>query len=165
MRAPRAGALLGLTVGAIAMRAWIASLIVPFGSASAGIPDALIVAQWVTPVLVGVAIAWTGINTVGRVISAVVAVVLAWVAPAAMTGIGSALGARVYVDHPAEMLDFGLGVFRSALLIPELALRPIITTVVTAAIGLGIRALLPRRATPASGTNFTRDEPSARQET
>lgn len=153
-RAPRAGALIGLVLGAIALAPWVSALIVPFGSAPAGISPIMALLPWITPVLAGIAIAWTGVDTAGRVAAAVATVLLVWVAPALLTGISSALGTRVYANSPADMLDYGLGVFRMALFIPELALRPIIATVVTATIGLGIRGLLARRS---------RDDTAARE--
>ncbi|RLK52959.1 hypothetical protein [Microbacterium telephonicum] len=144
-RAPRAGAVIGFTAGAVALGSWVAALIVPFGSVPDGYPFLLTLVQWVAPVLTGAAIAWAGLHTPGRIVAAVGALLIVWVAPAAMTGIGSALGTRVYATMPAEMLDYGWNVFLLALLTPELALRPIIATLVTAAVGLGIRALLARR--------------------
>lgn len=151
IRAPRAGALIGLVIGAIAMSTWIAALIAPLGSTPVDMPSApalvmlVLVMPWVTPVLAGIAIAWAGVNTPGRIAAAIASVILVWVAPALLTGISSALGTRVYANSPGDMLDYGVNVFGMALLIPELALRPIIATVITAAIGLGIRRLLARR--------------------
>lgn len=145
-RAPRGGALIGLVIGAIALGPWTSALIVPFGSVSVEPPAALVLTSWIAPVLAGAAIAWAGVDTVGRVIAAVATVILVWVAPALLTGVSSALGTRVYANNPGDMLDYGVNVFGMALLIPELALRPILATVITAAVGLGIRMLIARRA-------------------
>jgi len=145
VRAPRAGALLGLTVGAICMAPWTGALVAATGIDENSLSTLLVVVPWITPVLTGVAIAWTGVNTVGRVISGILAIALVWVAPALMTAIASALGSRVLIRFPADMLDYGNGVFRMALLTPELALRPIIATVVVAVVGLVIRMLVLRR--------------------
>lgn len=146
VRAPRAGALIGLVIGAIALGPWTSALIVPFGSVWVEPPAALILTPWIAPVLAGAAIAWAGVDTVGRVIAAVATVILVWVAPALLTGVSSALGTRVYANSPGDMLDYGVNVFGMALLIPELALRPILATVITAAVGLGIRMLIARRS-------------------
>ncbi|MCT9820944.1 hypothetical protein N3K63_11690 [Microbacterium sp. W1N] len=144
-RAPRGGAVIGLTAGAIAFGSWVAALIVPFGSVPTDYPFLLTLVQWIAPVLTGVAIAWAGVGTPGRIVAAVGALLLVWVAPAAMTGIANALGTRVYATAPGEMLDFGLTVFGLALLTPELALRPILATVITAALGLLLRGVIARR--------------------
>jgi hypothetical protein len=147
-RAPRAGALLGLAVAAIATGAWLGAVL------SRGLGDDAFAAvmpllPWIAPILTGAAIAWAGLNTVGRVLAALVSVALVWIAPALVTGIANALGTRVLLRSPGDLADYGLGVFRMALLTPELALRPVVATLVVAAIGLVIRAVLRRRAIPA----------------
>jgi len=146
-RAPRAGAVIGLTIGAIAAGPWLAALIVPFGTTPEGMPPLLALVQWVPPVLAGLAIAWAGLGTVGRVIAGIVAVILVWVGPAVQTGIGYSLGSRVLWNDPAGMVEAAVQVFGLALLTPELAWRPIVACVVTAALGLGIRTLVARRRT------------------
>ncbi len=150
-RAPRAGALLGLTVGAIAAGAWLGGFFQPLlvsGSDAASTIAGLL--PWVAPVLVGVAMAWTGLNTVGRVIAALVSLGLLWVAPAAMTAVSSAAGSRVLARDPLEMMDYAIAVFQMALFTPEIALRPIIAAVVVAVVGLvvrwSVRAARRRRA-------------------
>ncbi len=144
-RAPRAGALIGLTIGAIGAASWFGSLVAPLGSTA--VPDALLfVFPWIAPVLTGVAIAWAGINTAGRVIAALVALALVWVAPALTTAVASSVGSRVLIRAGAsDVIDYGMSVFRMALLTPELALRPILATVIVAAVGLLIRVLVGRR--------------------
>lgn len=136
-RAPRAGALIGLTAGAIAAGSWVGGFFQPLlATGSDGLYVIVGLIQWVAPVLVGVAIAWTGVNTVGRVVAAVVGLTLLWIAPAAMTGISNAAGSRVLARYPLEMIDYGVSVFGMALFMPEIALRPIVAAVVVAAVGL-----------------------------
>lgn len=144
-RAPRAGALIGLTVGAIGMASWTSALLDPTGIAAGPLAAALVIVPWIAPVLTGIAIAWTGVDTAGRVIAALLALILIWVAPAVTTAVASALGSRVMIRSGGDIVDYGIGVFQSALLTPELALRPIIATVVVAAIGLVVRMLVIRR--------------------
>ena len=145
-RAPRAGALIGLTIGAIAVSEWIGVTLRPLSMMSVEWAYNVIgLFQWVTPVLVGFAIAWAGINTVGRIVAAVASLVMIWVAPALMTGVGNAAGSYVLAHDPPAMIEYGLQVFQMALFMPELALRPIIAAVVVAAIGLAVRWALRRR--------------------
>jgi len=144
-RAPRAGAVVALAVGAVAAGPWLAALIVPFGTAPTEIPPLLTLVQWVPPVLAGAAIAWAGIGSIGRILAAVGAVAIVWIGPAALTGVGYALGSRVLWNDPSGMVEAAVQVFTLALLTPELAWRPIVACLVTAAIGLGIRAMLVRR--------------------
>ena len=79
--APGAGALFGLTTGAIAVGLWLPLAVVdPTDAASA--PMGLLRAfTYVMPILVGAAIVWAGVRTVGRVVSALVSLVLVWLAP------------------------------------------------------------------------------------
>lgn len=151
-RAPRAGALLGLTVGAIAAGPWLGGFFQPLLVTGSDITSTIVwLLQWVTPVLVGIAIAWTGVNTVGRVIAALISLTLLWIAPAAMTAISSAAGSRVLARDPLDMIDYAIAVFQMALFTPEIALRPIIAAVVVAVVGLvvrwSVRAARRRRAT------------------
>ncbi|MEV1128824.1 hypothetical protein [Agromyces sp. NPDC049794] len=145
-KAPRAGAVVGLSIAAVAVGPWINGLVVPFGTAgTTELAWLLDVTRWIPPVLIGAAIAWGGVNTVGRVLAAAFALLALWVAPALMTAISNAVGSRVLARHPAEMLDYGLGVFGMALWIPELALPPLIVAVAVAAVGLVGRAIVTRR--------------------
>lgn len=152
-RAPRAGALIGLTIGALAIGPWLMGWLRPFqvtdGQLVMNLGSAM---QWAPGILVGVAIAWAGIGSVGRVVATITSLAMLWIIPAAMTGVSSAAGTRVLANHPGEMISYALEVFRMALFIPELALRPVIVAVVVAAVGLGVRWFLSRRAvqTPAA---------------
>lgn len=146
-RAPRAGALIGLTIGAIAASQWISAALSPF--ATAGADWAYWIAgliQWVAPVLVGIAIAWAGVDTPGRIVSALASLVLVWVAPALITAVWNAAGSRVLAHDPPAMIEYALQVLQMALFMPELALRPILATVVVAVVGLALRWLLRHRA-------------------
>jgi hypothetical protein len=143
-RAPRAGALIGLTIGAIGMGSWVSTLIAP-NLTGQGPPAAmLVIVPWVAPVLTGIAIAWTGIDTAGRVIAALLALVLVWVAPAVTTALFNALSNQVLIHSSSDVIDYAVGVFQAALLTPALALRPIIAAAVVAAVGLGARAAVGR---------------------
>lgn len=146
--APRAGALLGLAVGAIAAGMWAGAFLRLF-PVTATVPEGLLTAaSLVTPVLAGIAIAWTGLATAGRIVASLVTVILVWVAPALATGIFNALGTRALARDPRGMLEYGLGVFRMALFEPALALRPIIATVIVAAAATAVALLLRRRRAP-----------------
>lgn len=144
-RAPRAGALIGLTIGAIGTATWVGALLIPDRIGEGPLDPVLAIIPWIAPVLAGVAIAWTGIDTAGRVLAAILAVGLVWVAPALTTAVTSALGSRALIRSGGDIVDYGVGVFQLALLTPELALRPILATAAVAAIGLLVRLLMARR--------------------
>jgi hypothetical protein len=144
--APRAGALVGLTIAAILFGPWVNGLLVPFSTQPAEAVAAIIgLTRWVPAILVGVAIAWCGLGTVGRVIAAVSSLLLLWTGPALITGVTSAAGSRVLAGAPAEMLDQAARVTGMALFLPELALPPLVVTVVVAGAGLVGAALVRRR--------------------
>ncbi|GAA1828433.1 hypothetical protein [Agromyces salentinus] len=146
-RAPRAGALIGLSFGAIAVGFWLGTLLHPIGSVitydTAWISAVL---RWTPAILVGASIAWCGLGTAGRVIAAIASLVVLWIAPALATAVSAAVGSRVLARRLDEMLDYGIGVFTAASTIPELVFPPLIVAVVVAAVGLVARALLARRS-------------------
>jgi hypothetical protein len=134
-------------VGALAADWWIHAFFPPVGIVPVTVDysAALQVLRWVPPVLVGAAIAWGGVRTTGRIIAAVVGILLLWVVPPLATAVTSAVGTRVMLPYPLEMLDYGWGVFRMALLMPELALPPVVVAVVVAGLGVGLREVVSRR--------------------
>jgi hypothetical protein len=145
-RAPRGGAVIGLAVPALLSSVWLHALLSPQGPAFIGEPSWLFDAvRWVPPVLIGAAIAWGGVNTVGRAIAAFGSLLMLWITPAFLTAVANAVGSRVLARHLGEMLDYGISVFRAALFEPALAAPPLVLAVVVAAAGLVARTLLTRR--------------------
>lgn len=155
--APRAGALFGLTTGAIAAASWIPIVFAgPLGTSS--MPLWLFHSfAYVTPVLAGAAIAWAGVRTAGRVVSALVALALVWVAPAVTTAVAAALGTRILARDLPGMLEYGEGVFRMYVVDPTLALQPLAVAVVVAVIGLVGREVFARRAAVEAGARAGSD--------
>lgn len=151
--APRAGALVGLSIAAILVGPWLNGLLRPFSTIPIDWVAAIVGStRWVAPVLIGVAIAWCGIGSIGRVVAAAASLLLVWIAPAVITGVANAAGSRALADAPAEMLDYAVRVTRMALFLPELALPPVVVAVVVAAVGLAGRAVVHRRRDRADGT-------------
>ncbi len=145
-RAPRAGVLVGVGVVALLLGTWLNALVTaPFDVP----PDAVVrvtgLTRWVAPVLIGGAIAWTGLRTAGRVAAALGALLAVWLVPALFTAVTSAVGSRVLAGRPAEMLDYGTGVFRMAATMPSLVLPPLLVTAGVAVAGL-LAGALRRRA-------------------
>ena len=144
-RAPRAGALVGLGIGAVMLAPWLNSLVVGLaGSPAADISVAFAVVRWVPPVLIGAGIAWVGLGSVGRVAAAGGNLLALWLAPALITAVTSAAGTRVLAGHPGEMLDYGWSVFRAAESSADLVVPPLLVAVSVSAAGLWVRWLLPR---------------------
>ena len=150
--APRAGALIGLSTGAIAVGLWLPIAVVdPLGVTSAP-PGLLRALTSVMPVLVGAAIAWAGVRTVGRAFAALVSLVLVWLAPALTTAISSALGTRILARDLPGMAEYGAGIFRQYATDGALVGEPIAVAVAVAVVGLIARKGLARRAQPAGPT-------------
>lgn len=143
-RAPRAGAVIGLSIAAVLVSGWLHLLLAPepvFTGEPAWLWTAV---RWVPAVLVGAAIAWGGVGTVGRVIGALASLVILWVGPALITAVSAAAGTRVLAREPAEMLDYARRVFGMALTEPALVAPPLVVAVCVAGVGLIGRALLGR---------------------
>ncbi len=88
---------------------WLGGLVSPgptgvLGDAAYAI---LPVISWVPPVVLGIAVALTGLRSVGRVIGSVIAVLRLWLGTAIVVGVTYALGNRVLLRYPLELLDAG----------------------------------------------------------
>lgn len=143
--APRAGAGIGLMVGAAAASSWIAVALFPPFSYESAFEAVRPVLPFLSPVLVGLAIAWTGVASIGRVIAALVGLGLVWLVPALTTALASAAGTRVLARDLPGMAEYGIDVFRSASTLPEFIVPPLVTAVVAAVVGLVVRAVLAAR--------------------
>ena len=151
-RAPRARALIGLAVAAIASGWWLNALIVPAPAAVSETQIAILGAlHWMPAVLCGLAIAWCGIRSIGRIVAALATLVILAIGPALATAVSSAAGSRVLARYPLEMADYGMQVFQQALISPELTLRPLVTALVVAGIGLVVTAMVRRNRATADG--------------
>ncbi len=145
--APRAGATIGISMAAIAAGVWLGALLrVVVGPVDEGSTWLFSALQWVPAIVVGIGLAWGGLNTVGRILAAPVCLAILWVGPAATTAIANAAGSRGLAHEPREMVEYAITVFFSALTIPELALPPLVLALVVAAVGLVARWLWVRRA-------------------
>jgi hypothetical protein len=143
--APRAGALLGLSITALAAGPWLSQLIAPLGSVPGDTQLVLLQSvRWVPPVLVGAAIAWARLGSFGRVVAALSGLLLVWVVPALVTGIVNSAGSRVMASDPVGMLEYGVQVFFAALTLAPVVVPELAVTVIVAGVGLGVRAMLGR---------------------
>ena len=149
-RAPKAGAVIGLSVAAIAFSSWLSGLVFPINTVVTASPLMTVlgaVERYLPAVIVGLAIAWCGVGTVGRVIAAIASLALLWIGPTLVIAVSAAVGSRVLAHYPAEMLDYGIQVFRSALFMPELWLTTLALAVAVAVVGMvGIRTFARRRS-------------------
>jgi hypothetical protein len=148
-RTPRPGALIGMSLAAVAVGWWVDALVLPNPGLVGPVQMTLLgLLQWLPAILVGVAIAWCGIRSIGQGLAALTALAAVVIGPALATAVTAAAGTRVLARYPAEMLDYGLQVFEQVLVTPELTLRPLVTVLVVAAAGLVLAAVLRRRRAP-----------------
>ena len=136
-RAPVPGAVIGLALAAIVAGSWLGApfreplITDPYGLGAIVLP----VLRWTPAVLVGAAIAWGGLRSPGRVAAALVALAALWIGPTFFTAVSAAAGARVLARDPAEMLDYGLGVFAMAIGLVEALLPGIVVAAVIGVMG------------------------------
>lgn len=138
-RSPRAGALVGLALASPLGALWLAMLLTPQGSGLLVGGFASGIVRWLPAVFVGVAIAWCGVRTPGRIVAAPVSLALLWLIPVLITSMTAAVGSRVLADRPDDMIDYAAGVFRMAALAAEVSLPPLILGIVVAVLGLVLR--------------------------
>ncbi|AZS37514.1 hypothetical protein CVS47_02151 [Microbacterium lemovicicum] len=146
--APTPGATIALAMTAIVAPSWLGA---PFRDVlllgPQGLSDVILfVLRWLPAVLVGCAIAWCGFRTVGRVTTVIVSLAALWIGPAFFTGVSNAAGMRVMAAYPAEMAEFGIQVFFSALTTPEIVVPPLIVAAVIGVAGALVLDTRRRRA-------------------
>lgn len=87
-RAPRGGVLLGVGIAVVPFASWASQLLVPDPAvAGAGVLALLEAVRWVPAILLGAAVAWAGLGTVGRVFASLIGLLLLWLGPAAVTAV------------------------------------------------------------------------------
>ncbi len=145
--APPAGAVIGLSLAAVALGSWAAGLLHPITSVTANPAAALFgdLPRWLPAVGVGAAIAWAGIAGRARVAAALGGLGILWLLTALITAITYAAGSRVLLPRPVELVAALGQVFGAAATTPMVALPPLVVAVVVAGVGLIVR----RRAGPA----------------
>lgn len=145
-RAPRAGATVAVALAAPVVDIWARGILTP--SAALASPAAQTFAgylHWLPAVLVGLALAWCGVRTSGRIAAWVMSLVLLWVLPAVLTAIAYVAGYRIS-QSLLESIGAGLDVLALALA-PNLAGPPVLLALVIGVVGsFGIWLVLSLRA-------------------
>jgi hypothetical protein len=155
--APRAGATIGLSIAALAATAWVAGLLHPVTVPPEPAPAVLVtVLQWLPAVLVGLALAWGGLNTAGRIIAAPVCLAILWAGPVVLAVIAVAAADPAIVDFPDQVSERARDSLIEGLASVDAISQPIIVALAVAAAGLVVK-LLWRRRGRTSRTAETRD--------
>ena len=111
-RAPKAGTLVALSIAAVAASSWLSGFLFPINTFATSSPLTNFFSELVRflpAILIGAAIAWCGVNTRGRIVATVVAVMVLILGPILVTAIFNAAGSRVLAPYPDEMLSYGIG--------------------------------------------------------
>jgi hypothetical protein len=143
--APAAGAVIAASIASLTLSAWLDSIVLPFSAMPTDSNTVLFgVVRWVPAVVVGLAVAWCGLQTIGRVVAAIVSLLVLWVGSAVFTAVSVAAGTRVLAPHPAEMVDYGAQVFVGALGVPGGSLSLLVAAIIAIGIGLAARWAIRR---------------------
>ena len=144
--APRAGATIGLSIAALAATAWLAGLLHPVTVPPEPIPAALAtVLQWLPAVLVGVALAWGGLNTAGRIIAAPVCLAILWAGPVVLSVVAVAAADPATVDFPDQVWERATDSLVAGLRSVDAIVPLMIVALVVAAVGLVVKFLWRRQ--------------------
>jgi len=113
----RAALVLGTGVVALLVGRWVYALAAPVGLPGQDHLYGLAAwcGLWLPPALVGAAVGWAGVRTVGRVAAAAVVVLALWVVPPVVTAVEFVAGYRVAMRYPAELAAAGTQVLQAAL--------------------------------------------------
>lgn len=143
--AARPAAVVGLALLALFTGPWMADLLLslPGDPASGPLTAANAALRWLPALLVGAAIAWGGLATRAAAAAAALSLLMLWLVPALLTAVTSAVGSRVLLPYPAELLAVTLEVLRAAALSGDVVLPPLLLAVAVA--GSGITAGAARR--------------------
>ncbi|NNC11372.1 hypothetical protein HII28_05705 [Planctomonas sp. JC2975] len=142
-RAPRAGALLGFALAALPFSEWLASYTTLTSLSRMQLIGTEIDA-WLPAVIIAAAIGWSGMDTVGRIIAALVALALVWIAPAINVAIGAVAASHALSSAPSVLARHGVAAFQSTLFEFSVLLPPLVLTVVVAAVVLLLRLAVSR---------------------
>jgi iron complex transport system permease protein len=148
-RASAGVAVAAAAVPVVLLREWLGGLASPGdgGLLSDTAYAILPVISWVPPVVLGVAIALTGLRSAGRVAGSVVAVLLLWLGTAVVVGVTYALGNRSLLRYPLELVQAGAGIGGDVLRDQGGALGQFAVAAVVGILGaLVVRAVRRRRA-------------------
>ncbi|RUR00999.1 hypothetical protein [Labedella endophytica] len=146
-RAPRGVATVAIAAIGVPIASWVGGLIIPFGTSATASPAQVWLIgfyPWFAAVVVGTTLAWCGLRPAARAIAWVLSLGLLWIGTAISTAASAALGTRILASRPAEMLDYGLEVFRMALSGEANQGPSILAALVIGLVGTSVREIVLR---------------------
>lgn len=135
---------LSVSAAAVALGQWLIMLVAAAFPTTTTLPAMVWnLTAWLPPVVVGVAVGWCGVRSVGRAAASVASVVIIWAGPAFLTALFYGLGSRIYLQYPAELVPAMRQVFGLALgnqgQGPQRVIITVALAVLTAAVLYGLR--------------------------
>lgn len=137
---------IAITVTALALTQWLPVLVNPIGELPTyDIDRPAIVREaqrWLPFVMVGAAVGWCGIETVRRALASVFSLMSLWVGSAAIVAFNYAIGSRIYLQNPSELIPAATDVFRMALTSFELPRHMAVTVVIAVIVAVIVAVML-----------------------
>lgn len=143
-KAPAPGAVAASSIAAVCLGLWLNGLLFPIGSLATPTPAALALVRWSPAIIVGVAVGFAGLKSVGRVLAAVFGLLMLWAAPALFTAISVAGGTRILAYQPDAMAELGAEVFLNMLHPTSSTLVPLAIAVVVAVLVAAVSKAVQR---------------------
>ncbi|WP_062135393.1 hypothetical protein [Demequina aestuarii] len=147
-----AGTTVALTFAALALAQWLPVLIHPIGAMPSYDTPQLVsdAVRWLPVLIIAVAIGWCGVATVRRAVASVVSLLALWIVPSAVVAFNYAVGSRIYLQYPSELIPAGTQVFRSSLTSAGTPQHMLVAVVVAVMVGIVLFAARSMRDTPAA---------------
>lgn len=151
-RAGTAGATVAITFASLALAEWLPTLVHPIGAVPSYDTPQLVfdAVRWLPVLIIAVAVGWCGVMTVRRALASVVSLLALWIVPAVVVAFTHAVGSRVYLQDPSELIPAATGVFRDSLTSAATAQAMLVAVVVAIMVGIALAAARSMRDAPAA---------------
>ncbi|MFW2513760.1 hypothetical protein ACNI3K_08270 [Demequina sp. SO4-13] len=153
-RADIASATIAITFAALALTQWLPFLARPIGSGplyDADIPAIVWETEkWLPFLIVAVAVGWCGVASLKRAAASMVSLASLWIGYAAVIAFNWAVGTRINLQYPSELVSTTSRVFVESLTSFGIPGRMLVTVVLAAMIAVVLNAVRIVRQTNAS---------------
>lgn len=134
---------IAIAIAALAFSEWLPTVLFPIGNAAQwDLPRVVsTVVLWMPTVIVGLAAGWCGVASARRALATVVSLLTFWVGSAAITGLSVAIGSRVLLQNPSELLPAATDTFREGLTSSALSRQLLLAVVIAIIVAATAHAL------------------------
>lgn len=142
---------IGFGLAAVPLSSWVLGLL-RLLLGQFGVPTwATIAAWWLPALVVGAALAWCGLGSRGQATAWIVALVLLWIAPAALQAVGFAVARNTVRQGPLAVLESFLGMFAGTLGSWGQVTQGVLLALVIGSVGTGLVRVARRRSAAPAG--------------